>query len=637
MVNAELYGQKDLAPGYDTITVTPSHIIVFRDSILIPLADTTVVIPKDLKYKVKKNPYQKTKAFYDSLYYKSNKEEISRGVYNLLISYKPEEENLSASDPVASSQPFEKYKGKTIQNVRFLKVDILEGSVNDTTRIAGTGFGRLLNKTHIDTRDWVLRGYLFVEPGDKLDPGSIADNERVIRDLPGIQDARILVTKNLSDTNSVNLVIVTQDIFPLTPTLSISSLQRMSVGLFNNNTLGWGYKLGGRFLYDAKFRNPYGYILESSYPNIAGTLIDGSISYNKAFGTDYFRIHFSRMFIMPRIKWGGELDLGWIQDTAFINYFDTTYAWLYQGNYQDIWLGRSFQIGGETSRKNLVLSARYRREQYHHRPYSDVDTNIVFHNSNNYFGKIGYRILNYYNTSMIRSFGVTENIPYGFAAGLTLGFSDGEFGDRTYIGLYMGAAKYFPKIGYFGGNLLMGGALRNMEITQGIFELELFYYTPLLKTFKYSTRHFLRLRLRGAATKDLWVQINFGSDVRNLNQEHLHGNSTLVLKYEYVLFTPWFFYGFRFAPYLFADVGFISSSRNPLIQSSLYAALGLGVRIRNESLAFKTIVLSFGYLPKVLEDQSRWFVNFSLGEPPLVTVIDFEKPDIIRREVIYPY
>jgi hypothetical protein len=109
------------------------------------------------------------------------------------------------------------------------------------------------------------------------------------------------------------------------------------------------------------------------------------------------------------------------------------------------------------------------------------------------------------------------------------------------------------------------------------------------------------------------------------------------LKYEYVLFTPWFFYGFRFAPYLFADVGFISSSRNPLIQSSLYAALGLGVRIRNESLAFKTIVLSFGYLPKVLEDQSRWFVNFSLGEPPLVTVIDFEKPDIIRREVIYPY
>jgi hypothetical protein len=238
---------------------------------------------------------------------------------------------------------------------------------------------------------------------------------------------------------------------------------------------------------------------------------------------------------------------------------------------------------------------------------------------------------------MIRSYGIPEDIPYGINTGLTVAYMDSDFIDRLYLGFNFGAGKYYTKFGYLAGNIILGGFYRKGVPSQGIIESNLLYYTPLIKVNRFSMRHFLRMRYREAITRDAGININFGDDIREIDQDRIQGASTLILKYEFALFAPWYFYGFKYAPYCFADLGLISRNRNIIDDSRLYSAVGLGIRIRNESLAFKTIILSFGYIPNTRDYQGEFFYQYYMGIDPLVPVLSNDRPYILRRNLIFPY
>lgn len=622
---------------FDTIKVSSRQIIVFRDSVIVPVSDTIIIIDKNSDFKIKENPYQKSKSFYDSLYLKSKNNNLYSELYKLVLSNASDDQVKSAIDPVFSQSPFESYYGKTIENISFVQVDLLEGSVDDTSKMAFTNIGLLLNKTHIDTREWVLREYLLFESGDKLIPGIIADNERVIRELPGIQDARIIVTPNQKDSSKVDVLVVSQDLFSFIPTASFSSINKMDVGFRNVNTLGLGYEFSGKLLYDNEFDNKYGLEVNATYHNILSSFVDGQVLFHNAFETDKLSFEFKRDFISPQIKWGGALNFGWLHDRYNLHIQDSVYSDIYKNNYQDFWFGRAFQMGGKDSRKNIILSGRYQRVIFSLRPFINADSNQMFQNKQMYYAKIGFKKYNFYKTSMVRSFGITEDIPKGYQTGVTIGYLNGEFYDRLYFGLNFGAAKYFPKLGYLSTKFIVGGFFNRNKVTQGILETDIYYYSPLLKANRYSARNFINIKYRGTITDDVNVNVNFGDDITHLNQDYLYGKSTLILNYEFVLFTPWYFYGFQFAPYAYSDLGFISNYENPLKKPQTYVALGLGTRIRNESIAIKTIIISLVYLPNTLGDQSNWFIDFSAGEPNLIPGMQFEKPEILGEDIIYPY
>ena len=71
-------------PTWDTIYITPDSVIIFRDSVLIPLSDTMVLIESGTNYKIRKNHYNKSRAFYDSLYYKTCDKKLTREIYSLV-------------------------------------------------------------------------------------------------------------------------------------------------------------------------------------------------------------------------------------------------------------------------------------------------------------------------------------------------------------------------------------------------------------------------------------------------------------------------------------------------------------------------------------------------------------------------
>ncbi len=48
----------------------------------------------------------------------------------------------------------------------------------------------LLNKTHVNTNERIIRKNLLFSAGDTISPLTLSDNERILRDLPFINDAQ---------------------------------------------------------------------------------------------------------------------------------------------------------------------------------------------------------------------------------------------------------------------------------------------------------------------------------------------------------------------------------------------------------------------------------------------------------------
>ena len=57
---------------------------------------------------------------------------------------------------------------------------------------------------------------------------------------------------------------------------------------------------------------------------------------------------------------------------------------------------------------------------------------------------------------------------------------------------------------------------------------------------------------------------------------------------------PWHLYQFRFALYGFADLGILGYNGN-LFKNGFYSTIGIGVRIKNEHLIFRTINIRLGF------------------------------------------
>ena len=73
------------------------------------------------------------------------------------------------------------------------------------------------------------------------------------------------------------------------------------------------------------------------------------------------------------------------------------------------------------------------------------------------------------------------------------------------------------------------------------------------------------------------------------------GRHRFSLSLEQCLFTPLNIYDFRFVVYCFAHLSWLDDYNKPIIFSDMYSSFGLGLRIRNNRLTFKTIQLEFAY------------------------------------------
>ena len=616
----------------DSVAVRGRSFLILADSSIYIENDTVILLPDTIAVKLRRDETRRSEEFYNNLKNKFYKKKFTKELYDILFV----DVNTSQvkAEPVSNQDFYQLYAGKRIKEISVKKLEVFGTSINDTTKHTNSWAIRVANSLHVYTRSYIIRNNLFFETGDVLDPDLLKDSERVLRSLPYIKDARIYIVPDEENSELVGVLILVKDVWSISGELKIGNLQKSDVAVIDRNFLGLGQEFRNEFLYDSDNRPMIGYNGTYTINNIRKTFITGEVNYARSEPTSRYAARIYRNFITPEIKYAGGIDLSHNIIQAERQYPDTTYEYTTKYNLQDYWFGRSWLIGSddEHGRTNIQAAIGYSKYNYIERPITTADTNQVFFDRKFYLYSVGISRRNYERSTLINGYGRTEDIPIGYLLEFTAGREFNEFYNRTYAGWRFSAGKYFGRLGYIRPSIQLGGFVHGGHLEQGVLRTGVQFFSYLYRYHKVNLRQFLSIDYVLGVNRFgyEYIDINDRRGVRGLSNTFLRGSKKLSIKAETVAFTPFYLVGFRFAIFGFADLAIVNLNSAKLLKNKLYQGYGIGLRLRNENLAFNTIQIRLAWYPQVPEDESSFGIRVS-GQSNL-GIPDFriEKPAVIE-------
>ena len=522
--------------------------------------------------------------------------------------------NMMAPINTKSETPFKEYEGKIIRHI-YIRGYGFEQTFTDTAKRLQYFGTRLLNHLHRKTRDWVIRDALFVKENTPVDAYRLADNERLIRNLSFIQDARILVAPVPESPDTVDLVVVVKDLFSIAG--AIGSLGYPPFSFRGNvseaNFLGMGQRIqGGMNLEQA--RNPnFGPQVLYSKSDIGHSFVNVTASYTQINSNIYngtpdetaWFVRLDRPLYAPYAHLAGGFTLGKFQNFNVYAQPDSLF-YKYDYHTQDGWIG--WNIGSKSFLRNTAvrdrrfLAFRYFRDDFDSVPAQLASNPFNFRFNSRQAALTSFTFFreDFYKTNYIYGFGTTEDIPKGYNVALTTGWYKQLYLNRWYTGI--DASEYLVgNRGAFVQFFLRSGAFMYRGSPQDAsFLVGASYYSPLFlwgssKLRQYVNFSFTRLWNR-VGLDPLTINNVFGlryftnDSTSGIQRATLHSETTLFLNYKLL--------GFKFAPFVFGDVSFLTPTSGSIYKSDLYDGIGAGMRTRNENLVFNTIEFRAVYFPR---------------------------------------
>ncbi|MCX6249945.1 MAG: hypothetical protein NTX61_04250 [Bacteroidetes bacterium] len=584
--------------------------VFFSRGILIIGKDFFVRIPRDTFWLVNslslgENNIAKMKQaeqFYDSVYRKFARHGMTRFLYSL--AFVPPKNSLlpDTVQRMPSEYPFEQFRGKIIRSIRTESLSPFGTSVVDTCMTPETGISKFGNAIHVITKKFVIRKYLIFKTGQSLDPGVMADNERILRSLHGIEDARIIVTPCQSNPDSIDIIVITKDVWSIGFDILSATTNRALIRLYDGNFLG----LGDRFLHGFSFeKSGRAFFMydNASYnmTNIGGTFIDGTAGFSQDDdGYQNFQIQLSRTFFSNKTRWAGNGQFQYIRDTRIPGEPVNTASYYHNAS---LWLGYAFPF--IQAPIHMVISEGVYQRYFYSRPSVLYDTNNLFNNYIKVFTGLSISKNKYYLTDYVSELGKTENIPYGYMVQLTLGPEFINYQTRFYHGFEVSVGDFINRFGYLMGDVRIGGFLHNSSFEDGVLKFHVMYMTYLQQppNKRYKIRTYLKADyMLGFNTKENNKDLADISQIMRIQpvDDHslLQGTRLLAANLSTALFTPWFFYGFRFALIGQLQGGFIARNKS-VFATPFYPGIKTSVVIKNDNLIFPAMVFSLFFYPDV--------------------------------------
>jgi hypothetical protein len=565
--------------------------------------------------------YQKADSFYSELEKRASKYKWTRELHNVIIK-KPKKNTREKVKTQRAEAPFVPHEGKHIRNIYIEKLEPFGPTIHDTSRQADDWLQKTANALHVKTITSKIKQSLIVEEGDQVDAYELADNERILRNLSFIQDARIYVKPLDNTVDSVDIIVLTKDLWAKGFDARIDAINEGVVDIWDRNIFGFGHEMQNSLYWDTDRSNILGYQGMYRVKNIRGSFVNGRAFYRDVFENQSYGLELSRPFFSPSTEYAGAVSFMHDADIQRVYYYDTipVFTPVKYNNYS-VWLARSFQIGNKNysdKRRNLVFSGAIKRDYYFERPGVSENSFHQFHNKTLLLTSISYSTQAFYKSNLIYSFGRTEDIPAGSLYELTFGHEFNEFFDRLYVGLQASMGNYISPLGYLYGKIAWGGFISDEDFEQGLAEVEANYFSHLFIYNRYSFRQFVRLNYLNGINrfKNEYITINDDKGIEGFKSPTLLGTEKVNLNLETVVFTPLYLYGFRFAFFSSLDFGMISRDPDPIWKHRLYSGIGAGVRIRNEHLVFNTFQIKFTFYPVIPDNASLTYLEFS-GEPRL--------------------
>ena len=618
----------------DTIEFKPTQIVITPDTFFLSASDTFVILQKGTKYKIRSNPYSKSEVFYDSLIVKSYKHKITKELYQFFFKSVPIEVQDTSNFDNRESE-FLIYNGLKIRNIILKKVDIIEGSIYDTLVEARSFWAKRANDLHIDTRNFVIKNNLTIKKGDLIDANKLSDNERILRNLPYIEDARIHVIPVESDSSQVDVMILTKDKFSAGIGLDFNSIDNFSTYLYNKNFVGIGHEMRNYLIYRSGYIPEFGYAFRYKINNLSNTFTSLRIEYENSWDRKYTGINLSKDFLTQQTKYAGALSLYQISDAREYSISSKIETIPYKTVIQDFWLGRAFLLD-KTKATTFITSLRYANANFSVRPFVSSDSNYFYHDRNLTLFSLSLTRLKYYLSSLVYAFGVTEDIPYGYNIKMVTGFENDQFFKRPYFSTAISYGKHFPWPGYLLFNAEFGSFYNQGVPEDRILKLKFLKIGNILHINHYSLRNFIDIDFQSGlrmSDPDYKAFINgqWTTIISGLNRDGLKGQEKITLTHQSVLFTPWYILGFKFALLGYINLGWVS--QESLLQSrSFYGNIGLGFRIKNESWIFETITFGMAFFLKAPPGSGKVGFIFDATDPKLFRNLNPGKPDLVRMD-----
>lgn len=541
-----------------------------------------------------------------------------------------------APDPVAqaaalntkSESPFKPYEGKIIRHI-FLRGYGFEQTFTDTARRLQYFGTRSLNHLHRKTRDWVIWNSLFIKENTPVNPYKLADNERLIRSLNFIQDARILVTSLPGNPDSVDLVVVTKDLFSISGALGSLGYPPFSIrgNISEANFLGMGQRVqGGINLEQNRSPSFGGEVLYTKY-NIANTFINATASYSQIRGDLYpnrpdekaWFVRLDRPLYAPYAKLAGGFMIGNFQSFNVYGVVDSNF-YKYKYHSHDGWIGWNLGskrfLNNTSVRDRKFLSFRYFRNDFDSVPYQVGDTyNFRFNSRAAALASFTFFRQDFYKTNYVYGFGTTEDLPVGYNVAFTSGWYRQLNLNRLYTGVDANDFVVTKRGGFFQYFMRAGLFLNQGHIQDGSTLIGASYYSPLFVFNNVKIRQYLNFsytrQFNRLGIDPLTINNVFG--LRYFSGDSTFGGQRVTLHTETTFFLNYRLLGFKFAPFAFGDLSLLTPTDEELGKSALYHGIGAGIRTRNENLVFNTIELRMVYFPRKTEQNNSFKIMINTG------------------------
>lgn len=547
------------------------------------LGDTTVV-DKVVPVPGTTSDVQKSDRMYDSLEAKSNRRAFSRLLHDVLFR-RPVRDTTSTGAIRDEAKDFLPYDGKTIGEITIERDQIFDKK--------SRGLRRYANAVHLLTQENIVRRDLLFKSGDRMDMDLIVRNEQLLRSRSYISDADIIASVNPLDTNVVDVLVRTRDSWSISFDGEWRTQNRATVEIFDENILGLGDKLSIKTYFTRSFDEYGGNMFTYNSPNILGSFFTGTFKLGRNFEERYREVGISKEFITPNdYMLGAHYSAD--RERYYQVYIDT--FTLVRSNKVDVWSGRSWYVPGW--RSSIYLSGRYSFGDFKRRPAETSKRfNPAFHDYNMALLALGVYRERFYTANLIHGFGFKEYLAAGYKAEFVGGFNWGEFTDDWYIGANFRGGGYTP-IGYLMGGFDIGSSITPEDGAwwRSSLDLEAKWFSNLMLKSRTRIRQFVAMKYtRG------WNRLEGSDEVvrftRQNGPEAIHvtdfGRSRAMLNTETVFFTPYEPFGFRMAIYGFADFATLGNDVN-IFKNDFYSTIGIGIRLKNERLIFRTIQFQFG-------------------------------------------
>lgn len=512
-----------------------------------------------------------------------------------------------------SEDVFMPYQGKIIRRIYVRRITF-ERSIYDTTKSFRNTITRLADRLHQDTRSGVIRNNLFFREKRPLNPYKLADNERYLRDLDFILDSKIVVLPISGVSDSVDVEVVTRDVFSLGGRARVRGLDRFSLGVYDANLLGLGQRLEGEFLFDAEREPLIGKQVSYTKASLGGSLVSLSAGYTelntaRSAGEENeyaFFLRLSRPLVSPYSRMAGGVELSRNWSVNVFAHPDSSFR-SYRYDAQDYWVGYNIGIRNNMNdRSRHFVALRYHQQHFGRQPMQEFQRARLIYNDNKFLlGSFTFYNQNFYKTNYVYGFGRTEDIPYGQTLTFTAGLSEDIGINRLYAGA-SGIKRIVSPSGRFYDMEAGGGTFFNNGGTEdGVIFVRAIYYSKLYDIKRSKIRHQFGGAYAKAFDNRVRELLTLNNDLPGFRADSLFGSQRFALRSETTVFTPLQFFGFRFAPFLSLEGAYLRQKTASRVDGNFFGGSTGGIRIRNENLIFGTIELRAFYYPKTVPGMEK--------------------------------